>query len=159
MVMYHTCSLRAFSTRRQSKRLCHDSTHDTVSNESSASSVSSMKKRRQQRARRTCAAQHKVQACLDSAENATEPGPRGREENAAEDSTPSSRGGLGTDITNRGIVRHVRKCGTGVVNGEASRSPKGRLGRCAAGSGHRKGKKSDRKPSCGRDLCGVLLGT
>lgn len=47
---------------------------------------------------------------------------------------------------------------TGDVSGERPRSHKGKLGRRDSVPGHPTGRKSGRKPSCGRHVCGIVVG-
>ena len=152
----------AFGIYQRSERGGNDGSKDIDGNGSSSSSASSAKKRRRKRARRARAAQRKNQACADAATYDTQQTlarEDGRKMRAPhiENSTPSTSREFGTDVTNRGEVGPTTGCGTGDVSEGAPTSPKEKLERRDSMTSEPTGRKSGRKPACGRDVCGVVV--
>ena len=129
----------------------------------SSSSASSAKKRKKKRARKTREPQHEMEGGVHATNLLQEITPsrvdqRDTPAGAVEHGDSTGRGGFGTDITNRKVVGLGRSSGGSDRFGEEAKSVEGKMGPRESTPAHPARRKVGLKPSCGRDVCGLVLG-
>ena len=129
----------------------------------SSSSASPAKKRRKKRARKTREPLHEMEGRVHATDFVEKRTPyrvdrRDTPAQAVEHRDPTCRGGFGTDITNRKVVGRARSSEGSPGFGEESNSVEGNMGPRESTPEHPARRNVGLKPSCGRDVCGLVLG-